>query len=267
MMETTRFKTPSNKVKAPLIYDDPYEDDPLLKITSQPDGSKNIDYYLINEIEDIEDYIDFLRALSECHPTDTVDIHINCFGGAMYAGYHIFDALCDCPATINMHIDGFCCSAASTIMMAGDNFDFAPHSCVMVHSMSAMFHGKWHEITARLKFDQKWFEETAREIYAGFMTDEEIDAMIEGKDFWFTAKEAHERILKAREEDHKKQALVAALAEKHQAEINEEIKAIMEGDSTVAKKPAKKSAAKKPAKKAEKKSSPKKEEKTADENK
>ena len=162
-METTRFKTPSNRAKAPFMYDDPYDDDPLLKITSQPDGSKNIDYYLINEIEDIEDYIDFLRALSECHPTDTVDIHINCFGGAMYAGYHIFDALIDCPATINMHIDGFCCSAASTIMMAGDNFDFAPHSCVMVHSMSAMFYGKWHEITARLKFDQKWFEETARE--------------------------------------------------------------------------------------------------------
>ena len=90
------------------------------------------------------------------------------------------------------------------------------------------------------------------------MTDEEIDAMIEGKDFWFTAKEAHERILKAREEDHKKQALGAALAEKHQAEINEEIKAIMEGDSTVAKKPAKKSAAKKPAKKADKKAAPKK---------
>ena len=60
---------------------------------------------------------------------------------------------------------------------------------------------------------------------------------------------------------------VAALAEKHQAEINEEIKAIMEGNSTVAKKPAKKSAAKKPAKKAEKKSSPKKEEKTTEENK
>ena len=42
MMETTKFKTPSNKVKAPLIYDDPYEDDPLLKITSQPDGSKSL---------------------------------------------------------------------------------------------------------------------------------------------------------------------------------------------------------------------------------
>ncbi|MBR6611250.1 MAG: ATP-dependent Clp protease proteolytic subunit [Campylobacter sp.] len=264
-METPRFDA-SCKAKAPFMYDDPYDDDPLLKITSQPDGSKNIDYYLINEIEDIEDYIDFLRALNECHPSDTVDIHINCFGGAMYAGYHIFDALCDCPATINMHIDGFCCSAASTIMMAGDNFDFAPHSCVMVHSMSTMFYGKWHECTARLEFDKSWFEETAREIYAGFMTDQEIQAMIDGKDFWFTAREAHERIQNARREDHEKQALVAALAEKHQAEINEEIKAIMEGKSTAAKKSTKK-AAKKPVKKVEKKTPSKKAEKTADENK
>ena len=48
-METPRFDA-SCKAKAPFMYDDPYDDDPLLKITSQPDGSKNIDYYLINEI-------------------------------------------------------------------------------------------------------------------------------------------------------------------------------------------------------------------------
>lgn len=257
---TERIKS-SAKAKLPYMYDELPEDNSLLKVTNQPDGSKNIEFYLINEIEDIEDYIDFLRALGECHPSDTVDIHINCFGGAMYAGYHIFDALCECPATVNMHIDGFCCSAASTIMMAGDNFDFAPHSCVMVHSMTAMFCGKWHEVTARLEFDKNWFEETAKEIYKGFMTNEEIDDMIKGKDFWFTAKEAHARIQLARKEDHDKQLLVAAIAEKHQAAINAEIKAIMEGKKTTAKKTSSNN-----KKKSVKKSTSKKEEK-AEENK
>ena len=168
----------SNRAKMPYPLDDfATEENSLLKVTNQPDGSKNIEYYLINEIEDIEDYIDFLRALGDCHPADTVDMHINCFGGAMYAGYHIFDALLDCPATINMHVDGFCCSAASTILMAGDNFDFAPHSCVMVHAMTSLVGGKWHEIKAQLKFDEKWFAETAREVYEGFMTEEEIEGL------------------------------------------------------------------------------------------
>lgn len=254
----------SNRAKMPYPLDDfAAEENSLLKVTNQPDGSKNIEYYLINEIEDIEDYIDFLRALGDCHPADTVDMHINCFGGAMYAGYHLFDALLDCPATINMHVDGFCCSAASIILMAGDNFDFAPHSCVMVHAMTSLVGGKWHEIKAQLKFDEKWFAETAREVYEGFMTEEEIDQMIDGKDFWFTAKEAHERIQNARKEDHDKQMLVAAIAEKHQAAINAEIKAIMEGKkSTTAKKPA---SNKKSTKKTEKKA-PKKAE-TVDENK
>ena len=265
MKRTTTNVSASNKAKMPYMFDDPIDDDPLLRITSQPDGSKNIDYYLINEIEDIEDYIDFLRALGECHPNDTVDVHINCFGGAMYAGYHLFDALVDCPATINMHVDGFCASAASTILMAGDNFDFAPHACVMVHSMSAMFYGKWHEMTARLEFDKTWFEKSAREIYKGFMTEEEIEDMIKGKDFWFTSEEACERIKAARKEDHDKQLLVAAIAEKHQAAINEEIKAIMEGKgSTVAKKSTNK---KSNQKKVEKKTPAKKDVKTTDENK
>jgi len=259
------YKSSKNKVP-PYMLDDFPEENALLKVTNQPDGSKNVEYFLINEIEDIEDYIDFLRALGDCHSNDTVDLHINCFGGAMYAGYHLFDALCDCPATINMHIDGFCCSAASTIMMAGDNFDFAPHACVMVHSMSAMFYGKWHEMTARLDFDKTWFEKSAREIYKGFMTDEEIEDMIKGKDFWFTSEEACERIKAARKEEHDKQMLVAALAEKHQAEINEEIKAIMEGkNSTIAKKST--SNKKSNSKKVEKKSPTKKSDKTVEENK
>ena len=222
----------------------------LLKVTNQADGSKNVDFYLINTIEDIEDYIDFLRALEDCHPIDSVDVHINCFGGALYAGYQLYDALCKCPAEINMHIEGFAASAASMIMMAGDNFDFSPHASIMVHAMSSCMYGKWQEIMSQIEFDKKWFEESAKEIYEGFLSEDEIKRMLKGEDFWFTAKEAADRIKDARKDELAKQMLVAEIAEKHQAAINAEIKEIMEGKKKTPVKKAQVKKTSKPAKKA-----------------
>ena len=50
----------------------------LLKVTESPEG-KIIDFYLTNEICDIEDYIDFLREVGTAKTQDVIKIHIKFF--------------------------------------------------------------------------------------------------------------------------------------------------------------------------------------------
>ena len=63
-----------------------------LRIQHLPTGDI-IDFFMPYEIEDSEDFIDFLRAVREAKSTDAIRIHIDCCGGNVDTAYIIRDTL------------------------------------------------------------------------------------------------------------------------------------------------------------------------------
>ncbi len=65
---------------------------------------------------------------------DVIDVHINSYGGEVSEGLAIFNALKKHKAEIRTFCDGFACSIASVIFMAGDERIMSNASMLMVHN-------------------------------------------------------------------------------------------------------------------------------------
>ena len=71
-----------------------------------------------------------LKALD----VDTIYVHINSYGGDVAEGLAIYNVLREHKAAIVTICDGFACSAASVVFMAGDRRVMQPASLLMIHN-------------------------------------------------------------------------------------------------------------------------------------
>ena len=75
---------------------------------------------LANEVKDLD--------------VDTINVHINSYGGAISEGLAIYNTLKNHKAKIRTYCDGFACSAASIVFMAGDERYMNDASLLMIHN-------------------------------------------------------------------------------------------------------------------------------------
>lgn len=65
---------------------------------------------------------------------DHINVHINSYGGDVAEALAIYNTLKEHPAEITTICDGFACSAASVVFMAGDERIMNPASLLMIHN-------------------------------------------------------------------------------------------------------------------------------------
>ena len=207
-------------------YDD-LTNEPIIKNdvlqVRENNNRKEVDFYLIDIIDDIADYIDFLREVDSCRNGDLITIHINCYGGNADVGMNIYDCLRQSPANVEVSIEGACCSCASMIMLAGNCWRVTPHAHVMVHSWSEGIYGKWNEIISKFNYDKCVFEKQFRELYKDFLTDEEIEDCLKGKDFYFDSNETVKRLNTYRKEDIEYDEAIKKITDKYSSLAEKEV--------------------------------------------
>lgn len=207
-------------------YDD-LTNEPIIKNdvlqVRENNNRKEVDFYLIDIIEDIADYIDFLREVDSCRNGDLITIHINCYGGNADVGMNIYDCLRQSPANVEVSIEGACCSCASMIMLAGNCWRVTPHAHVMVHSWSEGIYGKWNEIISKFNYDKCVFEKQFRELYKDFLTDEEIEDCLKGKDFYFDSNETVKRLNTYQKEDIEHDEAIKKITDKYSSLAEKEV--------------------------------------------
>ena len=64
----------------------------------------------------------------------TINVHINSYGGDVSEGLAIYNVLREHPAQVHTICDGFACSAASVVFMAGEKRTMSPASLLMIHN-------------------------------------------------------------------------------------------------------------------------------------
>ena len=207
-------------------YDD-LTNEPIIKNdvlqVRENNNRKEVDFYLIDIIDDIADYIDFLREVDSCRNGDLITIHINCYGGNADVGMNIYDCLRQSPANVEVSIEGACCSCASMIMLAGNCWRVTPHAHVMVHSWSEGIYGKWNEIISKFNYDKCVFEKQFRELYKDFLTDEEIEDCLKGKDFYFDSNETVKRLNAYQKEDIEYDEAIKKITDKYSSLAEKEV--------------------------------------------
>ena len=88
-----------------------------------------------------------LRDELASHPNVTqINIYINSNGGSVFEGTAIYNQLKRHPAYKTVYVDGFACSIASVVAMAGDTVIMPRNTMMMVHNMLMGVYGNAAEL-------------------------------------------------------------------------------------------------------------------------
>lgn len=104
-------------------------------------SDKEADIYIFGDItswewfeNDVSSYT-LSKELQELDPNiETINVHINSYGGEVAEGLAIYNMLRNHKAKVKTYCDGFACSIASVIFMAGDERIMNNASLLMVHN-------------------------------------------------------------------------------------------------------------------------------------
>ena len=93
------------------------------------------DFWTGNVIESETSANHFRDELAKYPNAQQIDIFINSYGGSVFEGTAIYNQLKRHPAHKTVYIDGFACSIASVIAMAGDEIVMPRNALMMIHNM------------------------------------------------------------------------------------------------------------------------------------
>lgn len=120
-----------------------------------------------------------------------INIYINSFGGSVFEGTAIYNQLKRHPAHKTVYVDGFACSIASVIAMAGDEVIMPKNTLMMIHNAWTVSMGNAAELR-KAADDLDVINSAGRNAYlekAGDrMTEEELVAMMDAET-WLNAED------------------------------------------------------------------------------
>ncbi len=122
-----------------------------------------------------------------------ITVHINSYGGEVAEGIAIYNSLKNHPAKVVTVCDGFACSAASVVFMAGEERRMNPVSLLMIHNAWTSASGNAAELR-KAADDIEVVSRTAANAYLSCVniTEEELQAMLDSES-WITPEEALEK--------------------------------------------------------------------------
>lgn len=132
---------------------------------------------------------DFKEALEQVD-TPKLTVRINSLGGSVSEGLAIYNLLNDFAGEVTTVIDGFACSAASVIFMAGSKRIAPESSLLMIHNAWARIEGDHNDMTKAAE-DLRQITQPSVNIYVSKtgLSENEIKEKMD-RETWITSQEA-----------------------------------------------------------------------------
>lgn len=124
---------------------------------------------------------------------DTINVHINSYGGEVAEGLAIYNTLKNHKAKVNTICDGFACSIAAVIFMAGDERIMNKASLLMVHNAWTYTAGNAAELRKQAD-DLEVINQSTMEAFKAHVniSDDELKALLDAES-WLSPQEALEK--------------------------------------------------------------------------
>lgn len=132
---------------------------PMWKLEQKADTPNTLQMYVYGDVEgDSYDWWHdtviesetsanhFRNELEKYQNVAEIEIYINSRGGSVYEGTAIYNQLRRHSAHKTVYVDGFACSIASVIAMAGDTVVMPKNTMMMVHHASSYCYGNAAEL-------------------------------------------------------------------------------------------------------------------------
>ena len=176
-------------------------------------------HWLFGKQESDTDAVDVAKALADLPETcSQVTVHINSMGGEVAQGVAIYNALRNHKAHVTTICEGFACSIASVIFMAGDDRVMSDASLLMIHE-AWMAAGGNAKALRKAADDLDTITELSKRAYlsraSDALTREELDRLM-AEETWILPEQAVEwglatRVAEADDADEPEQSAMRSL--------------------------------------------------------
>lgn len=133
----------------------------------------------------------FRDELAKYPEAREIRVYINSYGGSVFEGTAIYNQLRRHPAQVTVYIDGFACSVASVVAMAGDRVVMPRNAMMMIHNAYLYAVGNAAELR-KAADDLDAINRGNRQAYlqkaGGKLREEELTAMMDAET-WLTAED------------------------------------------------------------------------------
>lgn len=150
--------------------------------------------YVTDEIGEPSLYNELCFKLKTASAAEVFTLHINTPGGIIDSAVMLIDAIKSSKAKVVADISGTVASAGTIIALACDDVRVADHTSFMIHNYSGGMVGKGHEMKARQEFVDASLNASFRVFYSNFLTEDEMEDVIDGKDMWMGKDEVLARL-------------------------------------------------------------------------
>lgn len=114
-----------------------------------------------------------------------IKLRINSFGGSVFAGMAILDAIRNLKSEVHTYIDGAAASAATIISVAGKKRFIGKNSLMLIHQLSSASYGKFSEMEDDMENNRRIMK-MIKDVYKQYtkVPMKQIDEILK-HDLWF----------------------------------------------------------------------------------
>lgn len=156
--------------------------------------SRCIKAYLDENIKEAKYYRNWIQSVESLNEGDLVYLSVNSYGGYLDGAIAIINAIQSTDANVHVCIDGVAASAASLIALAAPSISVSPYASMMIHAATFGAFGKQSDVISHASFVDKQVKALMHDIYKDFLTEEEFQEVIVGREIWFDAEEIVSRL-------------------------------------------------------------------------
>lgn len=146
----------------------------------------------ITEVDDFEDEFQLFAGAGE---RDTIYIDIVTPGGSVDTAHMLCRAIARTAAHTVAYIGPTCASSGTAIALACDEWEIDDMSSFMVHTGSYGTYGMAPHVKACVDHHDKMIERFVRLTYTGFLTESEIERVLDAKEVYFEGEELANRLV------------------------------------------------------------------------
>lgn len=146
-----------------------------------------------DEFKSTLQFENIVNTLEQAQESDLVEIKLVTPGGRIDAILPLLAAMEETKASTYVRAISDVASAGTFVLLKADNVYINPHVSLMFHNVQYAAGGTGSSVEACVNHITKSSKALVLEIYQDFFTDQEIDAMLNGKDFYMGKEEFDER--------------------------------------------------------------------------
>ena len=133
------------------------------------------------------------RAFSyNSEKTDSIRLHINSYGGSVFAGLSAVDYIINSRVPVETIIEGCAASAATLMSVVGNKRYIHKNACMLVHQLSGHMWGKFQEMEDDMH-NSKMLMKKIKNIYRQYtkIPEDKMDEILK-HDIWWDAEQCLE---------------------------------------------------------------------------